>query len=155
MKKTVLRFLAAFALLGAAAGGAQAAACLVVTVAPIFAGYSGTTITSTGTITVTCTQLVFAQDVYYRIHFNYGANGTGTQRRMKSGNNYLNYNYTCPQNPAKVLGDGTGNTCEFTGGQANFMGVLITPHSVTGTIPGGQSVQPGIYGDSVTATVLY
>lgn len=154
-KRILARTIAAIAL-AFSCMGANAALCLVGTSAPLFGGYSGSTRTSVGNVSVTCTALLVPQDVSYTITFGYGVNAVGTQRRMRFLlGPYMNYNYTCEGNPSQILGDGTGGTCAITGGASDFLGVRVFNHPVNGVIPGGQYVTPGIYTDSVTVNVLY
>jgi spore coat protein U-like protein len=78
-----------------------------------------------------------------------GANANGSQRRMKSGNNFLNY---------EIYKTGTRNTRWGSGPDAVTI-QLLQPGSgsvpVYGRIPAGQAVPPGNYSDTVTITLRF
>ncbi len=110
-------------------------------------------ILASATLAVTCTL-----GSPYSIGLDYGSNASGTQRRLQSGGNYINYNLftdaagllpwlsgststTCVSALACVLGTGTG---------------LVQSIVVYGRIPvSSSSPTPGVYSDTVTITVTY
>lgn len=78
-----------------------------------------------------------------------GANANGTQRRMKSGSNYLNY---------QLYKTSSRNTVWGTGAEANQIELLQGGGGsvvVYGRIPAGQTVPPGSYSDTVTITLTF
>lgn len=78
-----------------------------------------------------------------------GANASGTQRRMKSGSNFLNY---------QLYKTSGRNTVWGTGADANQIQLLQGGNGsvvVYGRIPAGQTVAPGSYSDTVTITLTF
>jgi spore coat protein U-like protein len=78
-----------------------------------------------------------------------GANANGSQRRMKSGNNFLNY---------EIYKTGTRNTRWGSGPDAVTIQLLQPGNGsvpVYGRIPRGQVVPPGNYSDTVTITLTF
>jgi spore coat protein U-like protein len=75
--------------------------------------------------------------------------GTYAQRRMTNGGNTLNYNLYTTSAMTKVWGDGSAGT-----GTLQFK---TTSNSlpVYGRIPALQSVQPGLYGDTIVVTISF
>lgn len=78
-----------------------------------------------------------------------GANANGTQRRMKSGSNFLNYELYKSSSRNSVWGTGTeANQIQLLqGGNGSVV--------VYGRIPAGQTVPPGSYSDTVTITLTF
>lgn len=78
-----------------------------------------------------------------------GANASGGQRRMRSGNNFLNY---------EIYKTGARNT-RWGSGPDGLTLQLLQPGSgsvaVYGRIPRGQAVPPGSYSDTVTITLTF
>ncbi len=78
-----------------------------------------------------------------------GANANGGQRRMKSGNSYLNY---------QIFKTGARNSNWGSGAEAVQIQVLQAGSGsvpVYGRIPAGQTVPPGSYSDTVTITLTF
>jgi spore coat protein U-like protein len=78
-----------------------------------------------------------------------GANANGSQRRMKSGSNYLNY---------QIFKTSARNSNWGTGADAVQIQVLQAGSgsvAVYGRIPAGQTVPPGSYSDTVTITLTF
>ena len=134
------------------------ASCTINPATLIFASTAGTTLITTAvngssTVSITCTG-----GSPYSIAMDNGANASGSQRRMNSGANFLNYNlyvdaaHTLPWSTATnsttctTAGDcflGTGNGAAQT---INIYGVVPT----TATAP-----PPGTYTDTVTMTITF
>ncbi|MCZ8257685.1 MAG: spore coat U domain-containing protein [Polaromonas sp.] len=131
--------------------------CLVVGAPPLFGTYSTSTgAPANGTVTVTCLVAgIFGVDVSYTVRLGMSANAQGTQRRMKNGSAFLNYNVFCDSGYGQVWGNGLSSTCAPTGGQTGLLGTLVTIFPVYGNIPPGQYVTPGTYNDSIDIDVLY
>ncbi len=78
-----------------------------------------------------------------------GANASGSQRRMKSGSNFLNYQLYKTSGRTSIWG---------TGADANQVQLLQGGNGsvvVYGRIPSGQAVAPGSYSDTVTITLTF
>lgn len=78
-----------------------------------------------------------------------GANANGTERRMKSGNNFLVY---------QIFKTGARSTRWGAGTEAVQVNLLQSGNgnvTVYGRIPGNQSVAPGSYTDTVTVTLTF
>lgn len=78
-----------------------------------------------------------------------GANASGSQRRMKSGNNFLNY---------EIYKTSARSSAWRTGADAVQLQLLQAGSGsvpVYGRIPAGQSVPPGSYTDTVTITLTF
>ena len=75
--------------------------------------------------------------------------GTLAQRHMLNGANVLNYNLYTTSARTQIWGDGSGGT-----GTVSFK---TTSNSlpVYGRIPALQSVQPGLYSDSIVVTISF
>jgi spore coat protein U-like protein len=115
---------------GALAFGSQAASAL------------SSNVDAAGSFGVNCTS-----NAPYSMTLDDGANVTGTQRRMISGSNYLNYDIysdsgrtSAWRGTAAVSGTGNGSTQTV---------------NVYGRIPSGQTVPTGAYTDTVQITVSY
>lgn len=78
-----------------------------------------------------------------------GANANGTQRRMRSGNNFLNY---------EIHRTSARNSRWGTGQDAVQIQILQAGNgsvAVYGRIPAGQTVPAGNYSDTVTVTMTF
>jgi spore coat protein U-like protein len=149
------RFFTAVLLLFFAEGG-NAFQCNVVTT-PVNFGYydlfSITDLNSTGSITVTCNAPIQNPAVPVRLDLTAGSSGSFALRRMVStSGGRLNYNLYSDAAKTMILGDGTG-------GSVNLSSVIskTAPWKITiyGRIPARQNVAPGVYSDSLTATILW
>ncbi len=119
---------------------------------------SGTTliasaVTGNTTVSVTCTN-----GSPYSIGMDNGANASGSQRRMKSGTNFLNYGlYTDAAFTNAWTTSATNSTCTTTNSCALGTGSGAA-QSVTiyGQVPSVGSAPPtGTYSDTVTMTITY
>ena len=110
---------------------------------------TGSTVDSTGTITVSC----FLQLTAYTITLSTGGSGTYSPRRMSSGGNTLDYNLFRDAGHSQIWGDGTG-------GSSTVAGSLLLgnrDHTVYGRIPLStqRDAMVGSYSDSITVTVIF
>lgn len=112
-----------------------------------FGTYTGTLISSTSTIAVTC-----ANGSAYNVGLNAGtaAGATVTTRQMLNGSKTLNYSLFSDSGRTKNWGNTVGtDTVAGTGsGVQQFL-------TVYGQIPAGQKPVPGSYTDTITATLTY
>ena len=110
-------------------------------------------ITGSTTVSVTCTN-----GSPYSIGMDNGANVSGSQRRMKSGTNFLNYNLftdaarlnawtTAASNSTCT----TANSCSLGTGTGSAQSV-----NIYGSVPStGTAPAAGVYTDTVLMTVTY
>lgn len=110
---------------------------------------TGSTVDSTGTITVTCLLQLSA----YTIALSPGGSGTYSPRRMASGGNTLDYNLYTDAGYSQIWGNGAGGTSTVAGS------VLLGSrnHTVYGRIPLStqRGAMVGSYSDSVIVTITY
>lgn len=150
-----IRLFTAVLLLFFAEGG-NAFQCNVVTTPVNFGFYdlfSTTDLNSTGTITVTCNAPAKNPAVPVSLSLAAGSSGSFALRRMSStSGGALNYNLYSDAAKTIIMGDGSG-------GSVSLSSVIskTTPWNITiyGRIPARQNVSPGVYTDSITATVLW
>lgn len=131
---------------------ASAASCTVNPTNVNFGSFSPLTlltVDSTGSITVSCTDVVF-----YSVALSTG-NGSYLQRSMISGGYSLDYNLYSDASFTQVWGDGTSGSVTVSlnnpvNGQNNI-------HTVYGRIPlnGQRGAHVGAYNDIITVTVSY
>lgn len=111
---------------------------------------SGTPNTSTMTVTVSCQ---FAADTLpaFVATLSKGVAPTYNPRQMALGANRLNYNIFNQNTYTTIWGDGTGGTLtrSYGGGGNSAAGTGF------GRITTGQYVTPGVYTDTITATITY
>jgi spore coat protein U-like protein len=142
--------LAALALGAAfAPAGARAQACTFSTgpTAMAFGAYSpasGAPADSTSTFSYDCRNASFRATV----ELSAGA-GTFAQRQMSLGAERLAYNLYQDAARTIVWGDGTPPSRTLVGTRRR------TTYTIYGRIPAGQWVAPGVYGDSITVTLLF
>lgn len=150
-----IRFFTAVLLLLFAESG-NAFQCNIVTTPVNFGFYdlfSITDLNSTGSITVTCNAPVQNPAVPVRLDLTAGSSGSFALRRMSStSGGGLNYNLYSDAAKTTILGDGSG-------GSASISSVISknAPWNITiyGRIPARQNVAPGVYSDSLTATIFW
>jgi spore coat protein U-like protein len=116
-----------------------------------FGNFTGSQITITGSITLTCTG---TGSDNYNLDLSTGSSGSYTPRRMKNGSNSLSYNLYTDPTFSKIWGAGSGGV-DHVSGTVN-MGSSTT---VTITIPlyaklPAQTKPPfGPYSDTIVATL--
>lgn len=110
-----------------------------------------TALTSTGSISVSCTLVTNASPV--AIDLSSGASGSFSTRTMSNGIDILNYNLFQDIAQTMIWGDGTGGSTEFS--------AKVTPGKPTltatiyGLLPASQDVGAGSFLDTITVTVNY
>ena len=105
------------------------------------------------TVSVTCTS-----GSPYSIGMDNGANASGTQRRMKTGANFLNYNLYVDAGRSNAwttastnIACTTANSCALGTGSGSAQSV-----SIYGRVPSiGTAPPPGTYTDTVLMTITY
>ena len=121
--------------------------------------FAGSQITSTTTISVTCTLTGGGgnTDVSYAVALSPGLSNTFVQRTMKSGANALGYNLYSNSTRTTVWGDGTGAAPTVSGSMTlkNNAPTHTDSPTVYGSVPALQDVGVGAYSDNVTITVTY
>jgi len=156
MYPTMIRslFLLGLTCLLMAPGIARAGKCNI-TSTPISFGtydpFSATTTSGTGTINVRCNPP--KETFLVTIQVNTGNSGTFSQRNMLSASgDELLYNIFSSPGGMSVIGDGNSGSISLTQ-QVD----RTTPWNLTlfGIIPAGQNVAPGVYTDTLTATILW
>ena len=115
---------------------------------------SATALTSTGTLSFSCTSGIPILGATFTVSLNAGSSGTFAARTLKNGANTLNYNLYTSVAYTTVWGDGTASTATVSGTYPmnNAPPVTLT---VYGLIPAQQNVLAGSYSDSITATVTF
>ncbi len=100
---------------------------------------------STGQISVTC-------DTSFTLSLNPGSSTDYSQRAMRMGSNVLRYNLFLNASQTIIWGDGTSSTQVINGSGC----VEACQYTVYGRIAAGQTrATPGIYSDSITATLNF
>lgn len=139
--------------------------CVVASVPVAFPGYnglSGSSVTSTGTVSLTCTGVTVlgltSVDADYTIALSTGGSSSYAARKMSWLTNTLSYNLYKDIGYSQVWGDGTGGSSTVTGG-IHQSGLLVTSVTVNipvyASIPASQKVPAGSYADTITITVTY
>jgi len=115
-----------------------------------FSPLTGSTVDSTGTITVTCNKAI-----PYTIGLSPGGSGTYSPRSMTNGGNQLAYNLYSDAGYSQVWGNGTGGSSLVSGSIP--LRFDFTNHTVYGRIPLStqRSAVVGSYSDSIIVTVTY
>jgi spore coat protein U-like protein len=108
---------------------------------------------SAGSMTITCTNNIFAQakanpDV--TIELSKGQSTTYSPRIMNNGTQLLHYNLYVDAGRTKIWGDGTGETSVVT--EHDCGSATVT---VYGQISNGQNVKIGNYSDTITVTINF
>jgi spore coat protein U-like protein len=156
-----LRAFVAVLLCAVAAPAAASVSCSLSAPAMAFGPYdvfAGTAITSSSTISVTCTLTGnVTTTVNGSLALSTGASGTYVQRTMKSGANSLGYNLYTSAALTTVWGDGTGGTQVVSGSLTltSASRVQSVTVDVFGSVPALQDAKVGVYADNVTMTVTY
>jgi spore coat protein U-like protein len=112
-----------------------------------FGNYAGVQVTSTSTLTVSCTQ-----NQAYDVGLNGGSNSLPvTDRKMSGpGGAVLAYGLYSDSNYGTNWGNTVGTDTVRRNGNGNAQTLTIY-----GRLPGSQLVQPGAYSDTITATITY
>lgn len=111
---------------------------------------------STGAVSVTCSALVVNAFVNYDVQLATGASGSYATRTMVNGANHLGYNLYTDVSRSLIWGNGSGGTSIVNDG---YLIALLAPvtrnYTVYGRIPAEQVIPPGMYTDSIVATVVF
>ena len=99
-----------------------------------------------GAIEVNC-----SKGITPKVTLGVGANAAGQTRRMKSGNEYLEYELYSDISHATIWGTGTDAKTFHTSTGPSITRIEM----VYGRAVGGQNLPAGDYNDTVTATVIF
>lgn len=108
-------------------------------------------LSSTSTITVTCSLIVGATPI--SIALSAGLSNSYATRTMMSGTDTLNYNLYQDSAHSIIWGGGTGGSAVENDKVSN--GKPSVSATVYGLLPASQDVAPGNYTDTMTVTVNY
>ena len=119
-----------------------------------FGQFSGSRLTSTGAIVVSCIGNGRAD---YELELSTGRSGTYEPREMKKGlANTLSYNLYTDAAHSQIWGDGSRGTTTVSGRlHIDRQGFLTFSIPVYGRVPKQQEPAPGNYSDTITATFDY
>jgi spore coat protein U-like protein len=140
--------LALLMLLGlmAASVSASAQACTDTALPLAFGVYTGTLLNGTGTVTVTC-----HGNPSWKLSLDAGLGvGATTTTRKMTGPGGVTLNYRLFQDSARTSNWGNNNGVDVVSGTGNG---LPQPQTVYGQIAAGQYIAPGVYTDTITASV--
>lgn len=126
--------------------------CNIVTSAMSFGAYdplSATPSDTTTTIGITCRT---KKPQIVTIQVSGGNSGTASVRNLMNGGSALIYNLYSNPGRSQIIGDGTGGSTTLTRSVSRD-----APWDVTlyGRIPALQVIPPGLYSDSLVATILW
>ncbi len=132
--------------------------CSISATAVAFGNYaplSGSAVTTSGTVSVTCSALIAGLDVSYVVTLNTGNAGSYTPRAMSFSSNQLQYNLFTDALHTIIWGDGSSGTSSVS--DSYILNLLSTTRNYTvyGQIPASQNVAVGAYTDSIIATVTF
>jgi len=121
--------------------------CAISAATLAFGNYSGSLLSSTSTISVICTSTTA-----YNVGLNAGTSSgaTVTTRKMTNGAAALGYNLYSNSGQTTNWGNTVGKDTVTGTGTGTVQSL-----TVYGQIPLGQSVTPGSYTDTITATLTY
>jgi spore coat protein U-like protein len=128
--------------------------CVVTATDINFATFSGTRLTATGTVTLTCTGLLANQ---VQVRLSTGSSNTFATRTMKNGASPLSYNLYTNASATQIFGDGTGGSGTVSV-PINFTVISPPGPQVTGTatvfavLPAQATPPVGPYSDVITVT---
>jgi spore coat protein U-like protein len=109
-----------------------------------------TALEANGTITITCTGVLFDTAT---VSLSPGLSGTYTNRTLTSGASALNYNLFTSSADSAVWGNGSGSSSTV---QAVIWFFAPTATlTVYGAVASGQDPAPGTYTDTIMVTVNY
>lgn len=125
------------------------ATCSITSTTPLaFGNYTGSAVSSTTTVQITCTS-----STPYDLGINAGtASGATITNRMMTGPASATVNYAVYRDAGHTLNWGTTIGTDTVAGTGNGNAQPIT---VYGFMAAGQTMAPGSYTDTLTATVTY
>lgn len=148
--------LAAFLLLLAPAAARAAVFNCIATATDInFGTFSGTRLTATGTVTITCSGLLNNQ---VQVKLSTGSSGTFLARTMKNGTRSLIYNMYTDATATQIFGDGAGGS-QTVSVPINFTiisppGPQVTDRATVFAVLPAQPTPPvGAYSDLIVVTL--
>jgi len=116
-----------------------------------FGNFTGSQITITGSITLTCTGT--GKD-NYNLDLSTGSSGTYTPRRMKNGANSLSYNLYTDSGFTQIWGAGSGGTNHISGtvdmGSSSTLTITVPLYA---KLPAQTKPPFGLYSDTIVATL--
>lgn len=115
--------------------------------------FSGSSLDSTGTVTVSCFGLLGG---VFQVALSTGGSGTFSPRRMASGANTLTYNLYVDSSRTQTWGDGSWGTSIRSVNCSLLCLGIPQNFTVYGRIPASQTgTHSGTYGDTITVTVTF
>ncbi len=135
--------------------------CLVcscsVDVAPVAFGtinpLAGSATNTTGDVTVTCGPI--GLPVGYDIQLSRGGSGTYAARTMTSGAHTLTYNLYKDGAHTEIWGDGGGGSAVVSNGFLIGLGATSKTDTIYARAPAAPTAWPGVYTDTITATIVW
>jgi spore coat protein U-like protein len=112
-----------------------------------FGAFSGSTLTTVGSITIVC---LGTGNANYTLTLSTGSSGTYLSRQMTNGPNILSYNLYKDPAFTQVFGDGTGGSTSISGLASGPDTALV---AVYGRLPAQTIPAAGAYSDTITATL--
>ena len=114
---------------------------------------------SAGNVSVRCTHLSGgAVKANYSITLSTGSSGAYSQRRMRAGTSFLDYNLFMDAARLQVWGNGTGGSTLVAGSLLVNPGNFATnelSHPIYGRIPAQQAADTGSYSDTIVVTLTF
>lgn len=123
------------------------ALCVIVATPLAFGIYSSAALDATATITVTCTPTTT-----YNVGLDPGLGTGATVSSRTMTNTVSTLNYSLFRDSARTNNWGQTVGTDTLSGVGSGLPQVLT---VYGRVPANQVVSPGIYGDTVTATITY
>ena len=142
-------------LLAPAAAHALVFNCIVTASDINFGTFSGTRLTATGTVTITCSGLLNNQ---VQVKLSTGSSGTFANRTMRNGVRNLSYNLYTNAAATQIFGDGTGGS-QTVSVPINFTIISPPGPEVTGKVtvfavlPAQATPPVGVYSDTIVVTL--
>ena len=134
------------------------ASCTISAATLNFGTLPGTAVSGAATNAATNVSVTCTNGSPYSIGLDNGANASGSQRRMKSGTNFLNYNLYTDVGLTHAWTTAAGSTT-CTSANSCYLGTgngSAQTVTVYGQLPAvGSAPPPGTYTDTVTMTITY
>lgn len=133
--------------------------CSVSATTLAFGAYDGllrTAVDSAGSVAVTCGADAGGTRISYEVTLSTGSSGNYTSRAMSGAVSNLTYNLYTKSNRKDVWGDGTGGSTTVTDSYRLGTPCCVTQsYPIYGRIDASQNAAPGIYADTIVATVSW
>jgi spore coat protein U-like protein len=110
-------------------------------------------VNANGAVTVTCGPIGLL--VGYDVRLSRGASGSYASRTLTSGADTLAYNLYTDAARTIVWGDGGGGSSVVSNSFLIGLGNTSRTHTVYGRIPALAGATPGVYADTIIATVVW